>query len=106
MRIFPIAGVILSMVLSTSVEAQNRIPPPVCMARADLLGRLIERYGEFPVAFGLTNAGGLVELITTSDGGTWTIIVSNPNGTSCLVAAGEGWRNHREPPSPNLGPRT
>jgi hypothetical protein len=30
--------------------------------------------------------------LTTGDGGTWTIILSSPNGTSCLVAAGEGWR--------------
>ena len=28
----------------------------------------------------------------TSDGGaTWTIILTRPGGTSCLVAAGEAW---------------
>lgn len=101
MRISPIAGIILSTILTTSVAAQR----PVCMARADLLDRLAEKYSEAPIAFGLTNSGGLVEVIANSDGTSWTIIISNVNGTSCLVAAGEGWRNRREPPKPNLGPR-
>ncbi len=45
------------------------------------------------MAVGVTNKGALVEVLTTGDGSTWTIIVSMPNGTSCLFAAGEGWRS-------------
>jgi hypothetical protein len=63
-----------------------------CNARKDVLGHLAQKYGEAPVAIGVTNKGGLVEVLTTGDGNTWTIIVSRPNGTSCLVAAGQGWR--------------
>ncbi len=102
MRISPIAGVILSTILSTSAEAQR----PVCMARPDLLEHLAERYGEVPVAFGITNSGGLVEVLATYDGATWTIIVTSPQGTACIVAAGEGWRRMLNLPEPNLGPRT
>ena len=36
--------------------------------------------------------GGVVEILTSPDGNTWTIIVTTPQGMSCLVAAGEGWR--------------
>ena len=57
-----------------------------------MLGHLTKKYGEAPVAIGVTNKGGLVEVLTTGDGNTWTIIVSMPNGTACMVAAGEGWR--------------
>jgi hypothetical protein len=64
----------------------------LCDQRASVIGRLAEKYGEAPVAIGVTTAGALVEVLATGDGGTWTIIVSNPNGTSCLIAAGEGWR--------------
>ena len=63
-----------------------------CDQRARVLGHLAQKYKEAPVAIGLTSTGGMVEVLTTGDGGTWTIILSNPNGTSCLVAAGEGWR--------------
>ncbi len=63
-----------------------------CSPRTEVVGHLAKKYGEAPVAIGVTNKGGLVEVLTTGDGNTWTIIVSMPNGTACMVAAGEGWR--------------
>ena len=53
---------------------------------------LAKKYKESPVAAGVTLSGGLVEVLTDGKGGTWTIIVTTPQGMSCLVAAGEGWR--------------
>ncbi len=64
----------------------------VCGQRDKVLGRLAQKYKEAPVAIGVTNKGALVEVLTTGDGDTWTIILSTPQGMSCLVAAGEGWR--------------
>ena len=71
----------------------------------NVVGHPAKKYGEVPVAIGVTNKGGLVEVLTTGDGNTWTIIVSMPNGTSCLVAAGEGWRT-REYDSAQAAPST
>jgi hypothetical protein len=31
-------------------------------------------------------------VLTTGNGTTWSIIVTTPQGMSCLVAAGEGWK--------------
>jgi len=53
---------------------------------------LAKKYQERRVAVGVTSAGGLVEVLTSADGGTWTILVTAPNGQSCIVSAGEGWR--------------
>ena len=66
---------------------------PSCDERSDVLATLAKKYQEAPVAVGLTSSGGLVEILTTSDGSTWTIIVTTTDGVSCLVATGEGWRN-------------
>ncbi len=63
-----------------------------CDERTKVLGHLANKYQEAPVAIGVTSSGGLVEVLSTGDGNTWTIIVSNPDGVSCLLAAGEGWR--------------
>jgi hypothetical protein len=63
-----------------------------CDQRQRVLGHLANKYKEAPVAIGVTNAGGLVEVLSTGDGQTWTIIVSNPDGLTCLLATGEGWR--------------
>ncbi len=87
------AAAILSAPDSTA-RAQSLAPVQgqQCDQRARVLGHLAQKYKEAPVAIGVTTSGGMVEVLTTGDGGTWTIILSNPNGTSCLVAAGEGWR--------------
>ncbi len=68
------------------------VQPTVCRPRNDVLALLATKYGEARVAMGVTTRGALIEVLTSGDGGTWTIIVSMPNGTSCMVAAGEGWR--------------
>ena len=66
---------------------------PKCDARDSVVKHLASKYKENPVAIGVTNSGGLVEVLSTKNGTTWTIIVTTPQGMSCLVAAGEGWRN-------------
>ena len=71
-----------------SLAAQNS----TCDQRKRVIGHLADKYHEAPVAIGVTNAGGLVEVLSTGDGQTWTIIVSNPDGMTCLLATGEGWR--------------
>lgn len=76
------------------------------MPRALLLDHLDGRFKEAPAAFGLSNGGGLVELIATADGATWTIIVTTPQGNSCLFAAGENWRSWPRPPAAAPGPKT
>ncbi len=71
---------------SVLAQSQN------CNERDRVLEFLAKKYKESPIAAGVTNAGGLVELLTDGKGGTWTIIVTTPQGMSCLVAAGAGWR--------------
>ncbi len=53
---------------------------------------LSKKYQEAPVASGITNQGSLIEVLTDAHGGTWTIIITSPQGMSCLVFSGESWR--------------
>ena len=78
---------------SPKAVAQAQSQPQQCDQRTKVLGHLAHKYKEAPVAVGVTSSGGLVEILATNGGETWTIILSTPNGTSCLVAAGEGWRS-------------
>ena len=80
-----------------SSPAAGQYGQPQCTERATALAHLAKKYGEASVAAGITLNGALVEVFTTGDGNTWTIIVSTPNGMSCLVAAGEGWRTFERP---------
>jgi hypothetical protein len=83
----------LALVPASTLGSFEASAQTVCKPRTDVVGHLAKNYGEAPVAIGVTNKGGLVEVLATGDGNTWTIIVSMPNGTSCMVAAGEGWRS-------------
>lgn len=81
------------MVFSSGAAAQNQPQGQnQCNTRDSVISLLASKYKEAPVAVGVTNTGGLVEVLSTGDGNTWTIIVTTPQGMSCLVAAGEGWR--------------
>ncbi len=72
--------------------------PAICTARDGLLSQLESKYVEVPVAIGVAE-GALIELLTTKDGLTWTIILTSPQGRSCLIASGEGWRPLAPAPS-------
>jgi hypothetical protein len=82
------AIVLIAVGISTTAVAA----PANCAARADLLNELAKRYSEAPIAVGLANNGALVEVLTSDSGATWTILISQPDGKSCLVAAGEEWQ--------------
>ncbi len=88
------AAILSAPDITARAEPLPQVQPQTqqCDQRARVIGHLARKYKEAPVAIGLTSTGGMVEVLTSGDGGTWTIILSNPNGTSCLVAAGEGWR--------------
>lgn len=79
--------------LASTAMAQAQ---PQCNERDNVLELLAKKYKETPIAAGVTNTGGLVEVLTDHKSGTWTIIVTTPQGMSCLVAAGEGWRNMKQ----------
>ena len=87
-----------SLVLSTALVlvSASAMAAPQCNTRETVLELLSQKYSEAPVAVGVANNGGLVEVLSTGDGRTWSIIITSPKGLSCLVAAGEGWRMHEE----------
>ena len=61
-----------------------------CGKTADFLKVMREKYKEEPVGSGLTPGGHMVSVFASAEG-TFTIMISSPNGTSCLPAAGVEW---------------
>jgi len=64
--------------------AQEAQDTPVCGMRADIVGKLSKDFREAPMAVGLVDQSAVVEIFV-SDVGTWTILATRPDGTSCLV---------------------
>lgn len=81
--------------------AVARLPCADHEALARLLG---ERWRERRTAFGLAANGRLIELYTSRDGATWTMVAVAPGGPSCIVAAGRGWIRDPETGEAPAGP--
>ena len=64
----------------------------VCLPKGDLADWLSDSYAEGRVAAGLGSGGRLIEVFSTGDGATWTIVMTTAEGLSCVVATGEAWR--------------
>ncbi len=62
-----------------------------CGVRQTVADKLKQTYDEQPSAIGLAHNGTVVEVFS-SPTGTWTIVLTRPDGVSCLVATGENWQ--------------
>ncbi len=63
-----------------------------CADREMIVDRLETKYGESRQSAGLNQNNGMVEVFASNETGTWTILVTMPNGMSCLMAAGKAWQ--------------
>ncbi len=62
-----------------------------CAARERVLAFVIDQRGEVRLATGEAAQGASIELFA-SESGTWTLLLNLPDGRSCLLANGEGFR--------------
>ena len=92
MKCIKIASVVVAGLISgiaTQAVAQGGAS---CANRDLIVDRLETKYGERRQSAGLNQNNGMVEIFASDDTGTWTILVTMPNGMSCLMAAGKAWQ--------------
>lgn len=77
----------LLALLALTLPAHAQTP---CTALPDALAALSTRYGEQPRVSGLTSTGALM-IVTASEAGGFSVLLVSPDGTACMVAAGEGF---------------
>ena len=76
-----------SMAASTAGQARDKTVP--CLKRSTAIKYLGKKNLEIPVATGLTNNGAVLEVLSSKTGKNWTVMVTLPNRTACMIAAGE-----------------
>ena len=59
--------------------------------RSQIVSVLSQRFAEVPAALGLAHDGSLVEVFKSSDGSTWTMVRTTPNGMSRIMVEGQAW---------------
>ena len=63
-----------------------------CAPRDGAVLQLEKQFGELVSGRGLAaNGKRMIELLV-SEQGSWTVLISDPNGRSCVMASGETWQ--------------
>lgn len=70
-----------------------------CSDRTRMIEFLAQQYSEKPAAIGVINPQALME-VYAAENGTWTLIVTDVSGRSCVVLAGTSWE-----PVVSMGPK-
>ncbi len=83
MGLLAIAVVSLS---AASAEAQM-----MCDLRENAITQLETKFDEHVIGRGLTRDGRAMVEIFVSDAGSWSVVVTDTHGRTCLMAAGEDW---------------
>jgi hypothetical protein len=88
MRAFLIvSGLVLPAGITTPANAAGFD----CGPRDMLTTQLRADFSEHPSGVGVTSAGTLLELWKTKGGETWTVVLSLPDGNSCIGGSGNDW---------------
>ncbi len=71
---------------ATSGNAMTR-----CETRDAALAHLEQTYAEQVIGRGLTSGGRAMVEVLVSDAGSWTVVVTDTRGRTCLLAEGDDW---------------
>lgn len=83
--------ILLLLIGSVPATAQTRITVQLsCFPPGAIKERMANIYKESPIMQAVTGRGLLLEMLATKDGSSWTIHMVNPDGSSCVLASGEG----------------
>ncbi len=89
------AATALGLLTATpSAHADGR---QACAERALVVQKLHDRFGETLKSLGLHQDDAVVEIYSSEKTGTWTILMTRPDGMSCLLAAGQRWEQDVQP---------
>lgn len=83
-----VAAAFLSM--AGSVRAEEQSMKAECYERSNLLYALAAEHGEKLDQTRRVGSNGLLEAFKSAKDGTWTIVYSNDEKISCVLAAGSG----------------
>jgi hypothetical protein len=88
-RIVSSALVFGVVALAPPAHAQSAL---TCQQREQLVRTLENRYNESLDSMGLQGPELLLEIWSAKDTGSFTVLLTRPNGISCIVASGNNWQ--------------
>jgi predicted methyltransferase len=97
-RPFAAASLMLAAAFLWTAAALAALADAPCGPREMFIEQLADRYGEGTAVTGIDANGSVMEILANSGTGTWTMILTTPEGVTCLVVVGEALEIARSPP--------
>lgn len=91
MKHVSLTALVVSLLAAAPAASQN-----ACASRDQVLTRLSEKYGETRQSIGLAQNSGVFEVFASHETGSWTILMTRPDGVTCLVASGQAFEQQAE----------
>jgi hypothetical protein len=88
------AGALIALPQMAAAQSTN------CAPRDRLVAHLADRFGEARQSIGLASGSRVVEMFASPDTGTWTLVMTTPDGRACIIGAGQAWERLDEEVTP------
>lgn len=87
LRLITLTAAMASAVLIAAPASSQQ---SFCGSRDVMVQKLAQEFKENPMAVGMVDNNAVLEIFVSSEG-SWTILATGTDGTSCVLSAGEGW---------------
>lgn len=84
------AGLAVAAVAAALAPAAADAQAMLCASREEFASGLFKKFREVPRVQAVTRDGSAFEIFVGPEG-SWTVVVTRPNGVSCLTNAGDGF---------------
>jgi len=81
-----------ALVFGTLALAPPAQAMTICAQRSVIVEKLESGFHESYQGAGLQSATSLVEIWSSEETGSWTMLLSKADGTSCVIASGMSWQ--------------
>jgi hypothetical protein len=88
-RSFKLAAVLAAVTLFSTVGVASAAAP--CGSHDAVAKSLTTKFKEARRVMGVVNAKAVMEIFMSPQG-TWTVLVTDTTGTSCIIATGQDWQ--------------
>jgi len=108
-RILTTSALILGLAGAGPPDARAQGSPGLragmaCGTRDAVVAKLGEKYGEVRRGGGLAGPTAIFEIWASEATGTWTILMTTPNGLTCVMAVGDAWQDDAGEPTAAASP--
>lgn len=85
-----VSALMLAAIALLNVEAASA-RPQICDTRLAIVKKLQSQFEESRQVIGSDKNGVVMELFANPNRGTWTILLTNKSGITCVVSAGQNF---------------